>query len=108
MAYIYIYKKHKAMKLSIEQIANEIRSRINNDYTIYFTVENNEGELVKIRVSNHSGNEQNNSQKTLSFVNERTSQRRSAYNQMVNEWAILENGLTDTYQEIEYILENEL
>lgn len=96
------------MKLSIEQIANEIRSRINNDYTSYFTVENNEGELVKIRVSNHSGNEQNNSQKTLSFVNERTSQRRSAYNQMVNEWAILENGLTDTYQEIEYILENEL
>ena len=96
------------MKLSIDQIANEIRSRINNDYTSYFTVENNEGELVKIRVSNHSGNEQNNSQKTLSFVNERTSQRRSAYNQMVNEWAILENGLTDTYQEIEYILENEL
>ena len=96
------------MKLSIEQIPNEIRSRINNDYTSYFTVENNEGELVKIRVSNHSGNEQNNSQKTLSFVNERTSQRRSAYNQMVNEWAILENGLTDTYQEIEYILENEL
>ena len=96
------------MKLSIEQIANEIRSRINNDYTSYFTVENNEGELVKIRVSNHSGNEQNNSQKTLSFVNERTSQRRSAYNQMINEWAILENGLTDTYQEIEYILENEL
>ena len=96
------------MKLSIEQIANEIRSRINNDYTSYFTVENNEGEFVKIRVSNHSGNEQNNSQKTLSFVNERTSQRRSAYNQMVNEWAILENGLTDTYQEIEYILENEL
>lgn len=96
------------MKLSIEQIANEIRSRINNDYTTYFTVENNEGELVKIRVSNHSGNEQNNSQKTLSFVSERTSQRRSAYNQMVNEWAILENGLTDTYQEIEYILENEL
>lgn len=96
------------MKLSIEQIANEIRTRINNDYTTYFTVENNEGELVKIRVSNHSGNEQNNSQKTLSFVNERTSQRRSAYNQMVNEWAILENGLTDTYQEIEYILENEL
>ena len=96
------------MKLSIEQIANEIRSRINNDYTSYFTVENNEGELVKIRVSNHSGNEKNNSQKTLSFVNERTSQRRSAYNQMVNEWAILENGLTDTYQEIEYILENEL
>ena len=96
------------MKLSIEQIANEIRSRINNDYTSYFTVENNEGELVKIRVSNHSGNEQNNSQKTLSFVNERTSQRRSAYNQMINEWAILDNGLTDTYQEIEYILENEL
>ena len=96
------------MKLSIEQIANEIRSRTNNDYTSYFTVENNEGELVKIRVSNHSGNEQNNSQKTLSFVNERTSQRRSAYNQMVNEWAILENGLTDTYQEIEYIPENEL
>ena len=91
-----------------KQIANEIRSRINNDYTSYFTVENNEGELVKIRVSNHSGNEQNNSQKTLSFVNERTSQRRSAYNQMVNEWAILDNGLTDTYQEIEYILENEL
>lgn len=27
---------------------------------------------------------------------------------MANEWSILENGLTDTYEEIEYILENEL
>jgi hypothetical protein len=95
---------------NIEQIATEIRDHLECGYTYYFNVEDSEGNTVKIRVGNHSANRQNNSdsEKTLSFVSERTEQKKSGYNRMINEWAILENGLTDTYEEIEYILENEL
>ena len=78
-------------------------------YTHYFNVEDSEGEIVKIRVSDHSANRQNNGEiKTLSFILCRTEQRKSAYNSMANEWVILESGLTDTYEEIESVLEWEL
>ena len=93
---------------SIEQIANEIRENLGSEYTHYFSVEDSKGNTVKIRVGNHSANRQNNSEKTLSFITERTHQKKSGYNQMVNEWAILEEGYTDTYETIEDILENEL
>ena len=95
---------------SIEQIATEIREHLECGYTHYFNVEDSEGNIVKIRVGNHSANRQNNSdsQKTLSFITERTEQKKSGYNRMINEWAILENGLSDTYEEVECILENEL
>jgi hypothetical protein len=95
---------------SIERIATEIREHLECGYTHYFNVEDLKGNSVKIRVGNHSANRQNNSdsENTLSFVTERTEQKKSGYNRMINEWAILENGLTDTYEEIEYILENEL
>jgi len=93
---------------TIAQIATEIREHLECGYTYYFNVEDSKGNTIKIRVSNHSANSQNNSEKTLSFITERTEQKKSAYNKMIDEWAILENGLTDTYEEIEYILENEL
>jgi hypothetical protein len=95
---------------TIEQISSEIREYINCGYTHYFTAEDSEGNTVNIRVSNHSANRNNNSdsKKTLSFITERTEQRKSAYNSMINEWVIFENGLTDTYEEIESILEYEL
>lgn len=35
-------------------------------------------------------------------------QRKSAYNSMINEWVVMDNGLCDTYEEIEYVLDNEL
>ena len=89
-------------------LADQIREKLEYGYSSYFNVEDSEGNTVKIRVSDHSANRQNNSERTLSFINERTMQKKSAYNQMVDEWAILENGLTDTYQTIEEILENEL
>ena len=93
---------------TIEQIATEIREHMECGYTHYFNVEDSEGNTVKIRVSNHSANRQNNSEKTLSFVTERTEQRKSGYNRMINEWVIIENGLTDTYEELEDVLESEL
>ena len=97
------------MNATIEQIATKIREKLECGYSFYFNVEDSEGNTVKIRVSNHSANRENNSEaKTLSFVTTRTEQKKSAYNQMVCEWEILENGLTDTYEEIESILENEL
>lgn len=95
--------------MTIEQIANKVREYLELGFSKYFSVEDSEGNTVKIRVSNHSANRCNNScDKTLSFISNRTEQKRSAYNQMVNEWEILENGLTDTYEEIESILEYEL
>jgi len=98
------------MKSIVIETALKIREALQNGYSKYFTIEDANGNEVKIRVSNHSANDNNNSEdiKTLSFVTERTEQRKSAYNRMINEWAILENGLTDTYEEIEEILEYEL
>lgn len=98
------------MNAIVTETATKIREALANGYSKYFIIEDSTGNDVKIRVSNHSANDKNNSEdtKTLSFVTERTEQRKSAYNRMINEWAILENGLTDTYEEIEEILEYEL
>jgi len=93
---------------NFQKIANEIRENLNNQSTHYFTVQDCNGNNVKIRVGNHSANRQNNSEKTLSFITERTLQKKSGYNQMVNEWVILEEGYTDTYETLEDVLENEL
>ena len=89
--------------MGILQIETEIKRLLTLTGTHYFMA----GE-VKIRVSDHSANKQNNSTKTLSFISKRTEQNKSAYNQSVNEWVVLPNGLTDTYEEISYILDNEL
>jgi hypothetical protein len=91
------------------EIANKIRQNLELGISLYFSVEDSKGDTVKIRTSNHSANRQNNSDtKTLSFITDRTPQKKSAYNSMINEWCIMNNGLTDTYEEIEDILENEL
>jgi len=90
------------------EIANKIRENLQYNMSLYFTIENSRGEEIKIRTSNHSCNKSNNGIKTLSFITERTKQMKSAFNQSFNEWAMLDNGLTDTYEEIEYILENEI
>lgn len=95
--------------MTIEEIAEKIRENINTSRSFYFTVEDCNGNDVKIRVSNHSANRQNNNDtKTLSFITERTKQNKSGYNSMINEWVVMDNGLCDTYEEIEYILDNEL
>ena len=75
--------------------------------TEYFTVYSTEGREIKIRVGDHSGNKRNNGDiKTLSFISNRTAQRRSAYNSIIEEWEIdMESGLTDTFQTIEQALE---
>lgn len=96
------------MVQSIYKIAETIRENLNSESTHYFNVQDSQGNTIKIRVGNHSANRQNNSEKTLSFITERTHQKKSGYNQMVNEWVILEEGYTDTYETIEDILENEL
>lgn len=73
--------------------------------SFYFTVEDINGETVQIRVSNHSANRQNFTYKTLSFITEKTYQRKSAYNYTANEWVIAEDGISDTMQTIEDILD---
>lgn len=93
---------------TIAEIADKIRKNLENVYyTDYFTVYDVNGREVKIRTGDHSANRQNNrGDKTLSFVTDRTEQRKSAYNQMVAEWEVdTDNWLTDTYQTIEEVLE---
>ena len=91
---------------------NDIKKRIlsaleNVNKTEYFTVYSTKGKEIKIRVGNHSGNSRNNGDVvTLSFVSNRTTQRKSAYNSIIEEWEIdMENKLTDTFQTIEEVLE---
>ncbi len=82
---------------------NEMLEMVRNGYSSqYFNVEDVNGENVKIRVSNHSANEQNNTGRTLSFVTE-TTLRMSG--KMVSEWAVDEDGYTDTFQTIEEVLD---
>ena len=92
------------------EIANKIETILETiQGTTYFNVTDSKENIIKIRVSDHSANRQNNGDtKTLSFVKSRTEQKKSGYNQMANEWAILENGLTDTYESIKDILEWEI
>jgi hypothetical protein len=95
---------------SISKISDKIREtlayvREGRLGTQYYTVYSEDGEPVKIRISDHSANKQNNSVRTLSFVTERTSQNKSSYNQMTCEWEVYESGLTDTFQTIEQVLE---
>lgn len=93
---------------TILEIKNKIIETLNDvGRTAYFSVYSISGNLIKIRVGNHSANKMNNGDtKTLSFISNRTMQKKSGYNAMVEEWAIdLETELSDTYQTIEEILE---
>jgi hypothetical protein len=93
---------------TIQEIAKKIETILQDvSRTEYFTVYGVDGRQIKIRVGNHSGNKRNNGDtKTLSFISNRTTQRQSAYNSMIEEWEVsLENMLTDTYQTIEQVLE---
>jgi hypothetical protein len=89
----------------MQEIEDRIRELLLVPGTHYFQVEIKDGDSIKIRVSDHSANRQNNGdQLTLSFISQRTPQKKSAYNAMHKEWSILENGLTDTYQELSEII----
>ncbi|MEJ5105519.1 hypothetical protein [Chryseobacterium sp. MYb328] len=93
---------------TILDIKNRILETLSNQgRTAYFTVYSVSGKEIKLRVGNHSGNKRNNGDaKTLSFISNRTTQRQSAYNSIIEEWEIdLENELTDTFQTIEQVLE---
>lgn len=93
---------------TITEIADKIRKNLENVYyTDYFTVYGVSGEEIKIRTGDHSANRMNNGDtKTLSFVTNRTEQRKSSFNKMINEWEVnTGNWLTDTYQTIEEVLE---
>ena len=93
--------------------SNEIISKIESKLDLcrqgfssfYFTVEDLSGETVQIRVSNHSANRQNFTYKTLLFITEKTEQRKSAYNYTSNEWVIDKDGISDTSQTIDEILD---
>lgn len=92
---------------TILDIKKRILTSLSNvEKTDYFTVYSTAGEEIKIRVGNHSGNKRNNGDvKTLSFISNRTEQRKSAYNSIMEEWEIdLDNELTDTFQTIEEVL----
>jgi len=91
---------------NLQDIVSKIKSNLEKDMSLYFNVYSINGEIIKIRTGNHSANRQNNGdEKTLSFVSKSTQQRKSAYNKMVNEWEVDEDGYTDTSQSIEEVLE---
>ena len=86
---------------------NDIKKKILNTLenvgrTEYFSVYSTTGKLIKIRVGDHSGNKRNNGEaKTLSFISNRTKQKVSAYNSMIEEWEVdMDTKLTDTFQTI--------
>ncbi len=94
------------------KILKDIEKRILSELkkggkTEYFTVYSVKGEEIKIRVGDHSGNRINNGDtKTLSFTSNRSEQRKSAYNSMIEEWEVdLDSELTGTFQSIEEVLE---
>lgn len=86
------------------EIKEKVMELLNAPYggSHYFNVEDVNGEIIKIRVSDHSANRHNNREKTLSFIAARCNQ---GYRAMTDEWVIDEDGYTDTYQSIEEILE---
>lgn len=84
------------------QIITKINDLLKLGGSHYFNVEGEDGEVIKIRCSDHSANRLNNHEKTLSFISKFCNQ---GYRKMINEWVIQENGLTDTYQTIEEVLE---
>lgn len=93
---------------TIQEIKSEILKALSNvNSTKYFSVYSETGKEIKIRVGDHSGNKRNNGDTlTLSFVSNRTEQRKSAYNSIIEEWEIdLDSELTDTFQTIEEVLE---
>lgn len=95
--------------MTTQEIASKIEYRLTNlTGSNYFSVEDSNGNTVKIRTSDHSANAKNNGDtKTLSFVSSKTTAE-SIGRFLSTEWEILENGYTDTYQSIEEILEWEL
>lgn len=93
---------------TISEIKNKIIETLQDEgITKYFNVYSINGNVIKIRVGNHSANRMNNGDtKTLSFISNRTMQKKSGYNAMVEEWEIdIDTELSDTYQTIEEILE---
>lgn len=95
--------------MTTQEIISKIESNLDlcrqGFESFYFTVEDLSGETVQIRVSNHSANRQNFTYKTLSFIIERTEQRKSGYNQTSYEWVIDQDGISDTSQTIDEILD---
>jgi hypothetical protein len=99
-----ITKKINTMT-TVENIADRILNELNSEFPhLYFNVKNSDGQILKIRVADHSMNEKNNNDRTLSFVKQTTEskngQQRSNY-----EWVIDENGDCERYStSIEEIL----
>ena len=97
----------------INWIQNELVYFRNNpykstSYKLFFQSEE-DVEGIKIRVSNHSANKQNDSNnKTISFITKYSSQKKSAYNRVISEYVIDEDGYTEDGKNIEKILDWEL
>lgn len=88
------------MQVIIDKIL-ELLARPGSHYFSFMTADN---EIIKIRVSDHSANRQNNGdQRTLSFISQRTAAKNLGW-YLATEWLIMDNGLTDTYEEIGDIL----
>lgn len=92
------------MKTLADKI-REMASKANIIGSQYTLAEKEDGSTIKIRVSNHSGNESNNSTETISFVTEMTEQRKSAYNRMITEYVIDEEGnFSENFYDLEECL----
>lgn len=72
----------------------------------YFTVEDANGETVKIRISDHQGKKTNNGEtKTISFITDDKVEGGFGYGKIAAEYLVDEDCYTDTYQAIEEVLE---
>lgn len=82
---------------TIELISEKILNELNSEFPhLYFNVKNSDGQIIKIRVADHSMNEKNNDNRTLSFVTEKTAskngQQHSDY-----EWQMNNEGFDERY-----------
>jgi hypothetical protein len=93
----------KTITKEIQAIAEKVTFYLSLPGSRYFNVVNSTGETIKVRVSDHSANHHNNSDKTISFISARCNQGFSA---MKSEYVVTD-GILDTGIELEDFLDCE-
>lgn len=88
----------------MDQIVEKIIALLQQPGSHYFNLVDADGDTLKIRVSDHSANRQNNGdRRTLSFISKRTPAKTMGWG-MAAEWLVIDNDMTDTYEYIGDIL----
>jgi len=93
----------KTITKEIQGIADKITFYLSLGGSRYFNVVDAKGEIIKIRVSDHSANHNNNSEKTISFISARCNQ---GFRAMKLEY-VVNDGILDIGIELEDFLDCE-